>query len=86
MVATGRATPRPDCMVPARLDFEKAMVATGRATPRPDCMERLRKHYSHLAAGWFLARKAALVLSGFMATDSACSLMSGCGQSHETAY
>ena len=34
-------------------------------------MDRLRKHYSHLAEGWFLARKAAWSLSGCMATDSA---------------
>ena len=58
-------------MVAARLGFEKAMVSTGRATPCPDCMDRIRKHYSHLAEGWFLARKAALALSGCMATDSA---------------
>ena len=54
-----------------RLGFEKAMVGTGKATPRPDCMDRLRKHYSHLAEGWFLARKAAWALSRCMATDSA---------------
>ena len=53
------------------LKFEKAMVGTRRATPRPDCMDKLRKHYSHLAEGWFLARKAAWSLSGCMATDSA---------------
>ena len=47
------------------------MIVTGRATPRPDCMDRLKKHYSHLAEGWFLARKAACALSGCMATDSA---------------
>ena len=29
------------------------MVGTRRATPHPDCMDRLRKHYSHLAEGWF---------------------------------
>ena len=34
-------------------------------------MDRLRKHYSHPAEGWFLARKAAWSLSGCMATDSA---------------
>ena len=55
-------------MVAARLGFEKAMVGTGRATPPHDCMDRLRKHYSHLAEGWFLA---AWALSGCMATDSA---------------
>ena len=58
-------------MVAARLGFEKAMVDTGRATARPDCMDRLRKHFPHLAEGWFLARKAALALCGCMATDSA---------------
>ena len=58
-------------MVAARLGFEKAMVGTRRANPRPDCMDRLRKHYSHLAEGWFLARKAARAVSGCMATDSA---------------
>ena len=58
-------------MVAARLGFEKTMVGTRWATPRPDCMDRLRKHYSHLAEGWFLARKAAWSLSGCMATNSA---------------
>ena len=58
-------------MMAARLGFEKAMVGTRRATPCSDCMDRLRKHYSHLAEGWFLARKAAWSLSGCMATDSA---------------
>ena len=58
-------------MVAARLGFEKTMVGTWRATPRSDCMDRLRKHYSHLAEDWFLARKAAWSLSGCMATDSA---------------
>ena len=58
-------------MVAARLGFEKAMVGTQSSTPCPDCMDRLRKHYFHLAEGWFLARKAAWSLSGCMATDSA---------------
>ena len=48
-------------MVAARLGFEKAMVGTGRATPCPNCMDRLRKHYSHLAEGWFLQKKGCLV-------------------------
>jgi len=47
-------------MVVARPGFEKAMVGTRWATPRPDCMDRLRKHYSHHAEGWYLARKAAV--------------------------
>ena len=46
-------------------------LAPGGLPPRPDYMDRLRKHYSHLAEGWFLARKAAWALSGCMATDSA---------------
>jgi len=50
-------------MVAAKLDFERAMFSTRRATPRPNCMDRLRKHYSHLAEGWFLARKAVWALS-----------------------
>ena len=58
-------------MVAARLGFEKAMVGTRWATPHSDCMDRLRKHYSHLAEGWFLARKATLSLSRCMTTDSA---------------
>ena len=58
-------------MVAARLGFQKGMAGTGRATPHPDCMDRLRKHYSHLAEGWFLVRKAAWALSGCMASDSA---------------
>ena len=49
-------------MVAARLGFEKGMVDTWKATPHPDCMGRLRKHYSHLAEGWFLAREAAWAL------------------------
>ena len=51
--------------------FERAMVGTRWATTRPDCMDRLRKHYSHLVDGWFLARKAAWALSRCMTTDSA---------------
>ena len=39
--------------------------------PPPDCMDRLRKHYSHLVGGLFLARKAAWALSGCITTDSA---------------
>ena len=50
-------------MVAARLGFEKAMVGTRWATPHPDCMDRLRKHDTHLAEGWYLARKAAWSLS-----------------------
>ena len=76
-------------MVAARLGVEKATVGTRRATPLPDCMDKLGKHYSQLAEGWFLARKAAWALSGCMQAivlTITCSLMSGCGQSHGTAY
>ena len=76
-------------MVAARLGFEKAMVGTWRATPRPDCFYRLRIHYSHLAEGLFLARKAAWSLSSCLQPiilTLTCLLMSGCGPSHETAY
>ena len=76
-------------MEAARLGFEKAMVGTQRASPRSDCMDKLRKYYSNLAEGWFLARMAAWSLSGCMATDSADYYMlvnGGCGQSYETAY
>ena len=48
-------------MVAARLGFQKTMVDTRRATSRHDCMDWVRKHYSHLAEGWFLARKAGLL-------------------------
>ena len=58
-------------MVAARLGFEKVMVGTEWATSCPDCMDKLRKHYSHLVEGWFLARKAVWALSGCMTTDSA---------------
>ena len=58
-------------MVAARPGFERAMAGTGWANPCPNCMDRLRKHYSHLAVGWFLARKAAWGLSRCMTTESA---------------
>jgi len=35
------------------------MVSTGWTSSYPDCIDRLRKHYSDLAGGWFLAGKAA---------------------------
>ena len=77
-------------IVAARLGFKKAMVGTGRATHHPDCMDRLRKYYSHLAEGWFLARKAGWAPSGCMPTYSADYYMlvneCVCGQSYETAY
>ena len=58
-------------MVAARLYRERAMVGTGWTTSRPDWMERLRKHYSYLVGGRFLARKGARALSECMTTNSA---------------
>ena len=75
-------------MVGARLGCQSTMVGTGRANSCPGCMDRLRKCYSHLVGGSFLAGKAAWALSGCMTTESAdiaCSLMSGCGQGLESA-
>ena len=51
-------------MVDARLYCERAMFRTWWATSHPHCMDRLRKHYSHLVGGSFLARKAAWSLGG----------------------
>ena len=80
-------------MVAARLGLRKAMVGTGWATPALIAWTGLENTTLTLqrASFWQEMRKAAWALSGcmHMATDSAditCSLMSGCGQSHETAY
>ena len=51
-------------MMAARLGCERAMVGTWPPTSHPKCMDRLRKHYSYLVGGWFLARKAAWALNG----------------------
>ena len=65
-------------MAAARLGCKRTMVGTGWANSRPGCMSRLRKHYSHLSGGSFLASWA---LSRCLPTESAsCSLMSGHGQ------
>ena len=37
----------------------------------PGCMDRLRKRYSHLVRGSFLAGKVAWALSGCLTTESA---------------
>ena len=58
-------------MVAARLGCQSAMVGTGWATSCPGCVDRLRKRYSHLVGGSFLAKKAAWALSGCMTTESA---------------
>ena len=57
-------------MVVARLGCERTMVGTRWVTSHPDCIDRLSKHYSQLVEGWFLARKAALAMSGCMNTAS----------------
>ena len=56
-------------MVAARLGCQSTMVGTGWANSHPGCMDRLRKHYSHLVGGSFLAGKAAWALCGCMTTE-----------------
>ena len=68
------------------LAFKRPWLAPGsRATPRPDWLDRLRKHYSHLAEGCFLAKRLlgrwASVWQLIVLTIT-CLLMSGCGQNH----
>ena len=58
-------------MVAARLGCQSAMVGTGWANSCPGCMDRLRKRYSHLVEGSFLAGKVAWTLSRCMTTESA---------------
>ena len=55
-------------MVAARLGCKSAVVGTGSC---PGCMDRLRKRYSHLVGGLFLAGKVAWALRGCLTTDSA---------------
>ena len=57
-------------MVAARLCCKSAMVGTGWANSCPGCMDRLRKRYSHLVGGSFLAGKAAWALSRCLITES----------------
>ena len=58
-------------MVAARLCCQSAMVGTEWSNSCPGCMDRLRKHYSHLVGGSFLAGKVAWTLSGCMTTENA---------------
>ena len=51
-------------IVAARLGCEKTIVVTRLANSHPGCMDRLRKYYSYLVGGSFLAKKAAWALSG----------------------
>ena len=62
-------------MVPAVLGCKSAIVGTGWANSCPGCMDRLRKCYSHLVGDWFLAEKAAWVLSRYLTTKSAYDCM-----------
>ena len=54
----------------------------------PGYMERLRKHYSHLVGGSFLAGKAAWALSKCMTTKSAdhCMLVNEWARSRSRVY
>ena len=69
----GGVTRRVTCIwwLHARLGCQSGMVGTGWANFYPDCMDRLRKRYSHLVGGSFLAGKVAWTLSGCMTTESA---------------
>ena len=58
-------------MVAARLGCQSAMVGSGWANSCPGCMDRLRKRYSHLIGGSFLAGKVAWALSMCLTTESA---------------
>ena len=56
----------------ARLGCKRTVVGTGWANSRPGCMmSRLRKCYSHLLGGSFLAGKASWAPSRCLPTESA---------------
>ena len=54
-----------------RLGCKRAMVSTGWVNSCPGCLNGLRKGYSHLVGGSFLAEKAAWVQNGCLPTKSA---------------
>ena len=54
-----------------RLGCQSTIAGTRWANSCPGCMNRLRKRYSHLVVGSFLAGKAAWALSRYMTTESA---------------
>ena len=69
-------------MVAVRLGCESSMVGTRLANLRPGCMSRLRKCYSHLLEGSFLAGRLLRLKAGvclLRVLTIACSLMSGHG-------
>ena len=53
------------------LAVKRTMIGTGLANSRSGCMSRLRKCYTHLSGGSFLAGKAFWALSGCLPTVSA---------------
>ena len=54
----------------ARLGCKRIMAGTRWANFHPGCINRLRKCYSHLVGGSFLAEKAAWALSGFLPSEN----------------
>ena len=58
-------------MAAARLGCKRTVVGTRWANSRPGYMSRLRKCYSHLSGGSFLAGKASWALSGCLLIESA---------------
>ena len=59
-------------MAVARLGYKRTMVGTGWANSHPGCMSRLKKCYSRLSGGSFLAGKASWARSGSLTIESAC--------------
>ena len=57
-------------MVAIRFGCKSAMVRTGWVNSCPGSMDRLRKRYSHLTGGSFLAGKAAWDLNGCLTTEN----------------
>ena len=49
----------------------KRLIGAWWAHSRPGCMNRLRKRYSHLLGGSFLAGKASWASSGYLPTENA---------------
>ena len=58
-------------MVAARLGCKRTMVGNWLANSRPGCTSRLRKRYSHLLGGSYLAGKASWAPSRCLPTESA---------------
>ena len=77
-------------MVAARLGFQKAMVGTGRATPPALTAWTGLENTTHTLqrAGFWQERLLGLQAGVWqpIVLTITCSLMSGCGQSHEAAY